>query len=78
MMSKFIFIEAGGRVHMTYNFVLVMYNPGYTGLGLKALKKNSYKFMFLTTNLFIANLLKHLRSCQFMSLLLCSLLVPYD
>ena len=69
MMSKFIFIEAhaGGRVRMTY-FVLVMYNPGYTGLGLKALrKKNSYKFMLFTDNLFIANLLKHLRSCQFTS-----------
>ena len=27
--------------------------------------KNSYKFMHFTTNFFIANLLKHLMSCQF-------------
>ena len=27
--------------------------------------KNSYKIMFFTTKLFVANLLKHLRSCQF-------------
>ena len=69
MMSKFIFIaaHAGGRVRMTY-FVLVMYNPGYTGLGLKALrKKNSYKFMLFKTNIFVVNLLKRLRSCQFPS-----------
>ena len=27
--------------------------------------KNSYECGFFTTNLFVANLLKHLRSCQF-------------
>ena len=27
--------------------------------------KNSYKCMLFTTKLFVANLLKHLRSCQF-------------
>ena len=27
--------------------------------------ENSFNFTFCTTNLFIANLLKHLRSCQF-------------
>ena len=27
--------------------------------------KNSYKFTFLTAKIFVANLLKHLRICQF-------------
>ena len=31
-------------------------------------KKNIYKFMLFTTNFFVANLLKHLRSCQFTSM----------
>ena len=31
-------------------------------------KKNIYQFMLFTTNLFVANLLKHLRSCQFTSM----------
>ena len=30
--------------------------------------KNIYKFMLFTTNLFVANLLKYLRSCQFTSM----------
>ena len=44
-------------------FHVYAYQPWFQGS--QKIKKNSYECMFFTTNLFVANLLKHLRSCQF-------------